>query len=438
MIPEPMVIGLNHSTAPVEIREKITFPGNERGEVCRAFLALDGVHESLIVSTCNRAEVLVGTTDASTAADAIIKAVGDIHSLDTSVFRDHLYVRTGSDAVRHVYRVASSLDSMVLGEPQIVGQVKEAYRQATAGGTTGPMLNRLMHKAFFTAKRVRNETGVGLAAVSVAYVAVELASKILGDLAEKSVLLVGAGEMAELAARHLLNQIVRPIAVVNRTFQSAVTLAAELGGSAMEMDRLEEALENADVVITSTGSSEPLIGPVLMREVMKRRRYRPVFLIDIAIPRDVAPEVHQVDGVYLYNIDDLQAVADENLGERRQEAERGETIVADEVMKFMEWTRTLGLEPTIKALIKKLEQIREGELGRMNGKLTDLTPEQRDLVEGITRSIIKKIAHDPIVFLKRTKSRAGSNIYLDAAQRMFSLEDFLPRDGSDKKESSKQ
>jgi glutamyl-tRNA reductase len=416
-----LVIGLNHSTAPVEVRERITFPGDQDGKVTRIIADVSGVEEAMILSTCNRAEIIttVGTAD---TREKLIDAVGQIHDLDPSQFREFLYVKEDWEAVRHVFRVASSLDSMVLGEPQILGQVKEGYRRATEVSTTGPILNRLMHRAFFTAKRVRTETGVGAAAVSVAYVAVELAKKILGRLHDKAVLLIGAGEMAELAARHLAGQVERPVVVVNRTLANACALAKQLDGTAMAIDQLHDALAGADVVITSTGSCEPLIRPSEMKMVMKRRRYRPIFLVDIAIPRDVDPEVNDIDGVYLYNIDDLQLVMEENIGERREQAVRGERIVDEEVDKFINWSKTLESTPTIVALREKLEAIRTGEMSRLNGRLSKLNPEDRETVEMITRSIINKIAHDPISFLKKTGARSKRSEYLDLAQRLFRLD----------------
>lgn len=422
MSAEILVIGLNHKTAPVEIRERITFPGDHEGRVTRHVADLEGIDEAIILSTCNRAEIICSAEDPLGCTEHLICAIGTIHGMDPEPFRKYLYIKAGPDAIRHVFRVAASLDSMVVGEPQILGQVKEAYRRATVVNATGPILNRLMHRAFFTAKRVRNETGVAMAAVSVAYVAVELAGKILGDLQDKTVLLIGAGEMAELAARHLVTHVRKPLVVVNRTYETACELAESFRGSALAMDKLEDALTEADVVITSTGSCEPLITSQNMKSVMRRRRYRPVFLIDIAIPRDVAPQVNDLDGVYLYNIDDLQAVVDENLGERRQEALRGETIVAQEVSKFVDWTKTLESAPTIIAFRDKLEAIRAGELARLNGKLSKLDPQDRETVEAITRSIINKIAHDPISFLKKVGSRTKRNTYLDIAQRMFRLE----------------
>ncbi len=263
--------------------------------------------------------------------------------------------------------------------------------------------------------------------------AVELARKILGDLNDKAVILIGAGEMAELAARHLTTHVEKPILVVNRTLENACQLARRLQGSAAPMDKLEEGLGTADVVITSTGSCDPIITFAQMKAVMKKRRYRPIFLIDIAIPRDVEAAVNDIDGVYLYNIDDLQAVVDENLGGRKQEALRGEQIVAEEVEKFTYWARTLDSTPTIVAIKERLETIRAGELARLNGKLSHLAPEEREVVEIITRSIINKIAHEPISFLKKVGRTSKRNVYLYTAQRMFKLDGLL--DDSEEEES---
>jgi glutamyl-tRNA reductase len=422
-----LVIGLNHSTAPVRIRERITFPGDEEGHVTRGLLEIPNVEEAMVLSTCNRSEVIAVAEDPQSVSETLIQAVGKIHGLEEDAFRPFLYVKHGVEGVRHVFRVASSLDSMVVGEPQILGQVKEGYRRAGTVGATGPILNRLMHRAFFAAKRVRSETGIGVAAVSVAYVAVELARKILGELTDKSVLLIGAGEMAELAARHLANQVEQPIVVANRTLENACALAHRLQGSAVSMDKLQDGLASADVVITSTGSCDPILTTTEMKSVMRKRRHRPIFLIDIAIPRDVDPAVNDLDGVYLYNIDDLQAVVEENVGGRKQEALRGELIVDEEVEKFMRWAQTLDSTPTIVALKAKLESIREGELTRLNGKLSHLSPEARETVEMITRSIINKVAHDPISFLKKSGSSSKRNTYFYAVQRLFKL-DGLPDD----------
>lgn len=420
---EILVVGLNHRTAPVEVRERITYPGNSNGQMTRLFLEIDGVSEALIISTCNRAEVVVAGTCDERTLSRILDTVSTIHDIPREFFENYLYSRQGAEAVSHIFRVAASLDSMVLGEPQILGQVKEGYRLAASVNATGPILNRLMHRAFFTAKRVRTETGVGLAGVSVAYVAVELAKKILGNLQDKAVLLVGAGEMAELAARHLSSQVRTPPVIVNRTIENACTLAGMLNGLARGMDQLEDCLAQTDVAITSTGSCETLITSAHMTRVMRRRRNKPIFIIDIAVPRDVEISVNDIDGVYLYNIDDLQSVVAENVEERSQEAIRAETIVAEETAKFIDWSKCLDSTPTIVAIRRRLEEIRANELARSNGKLSSLNPAQREAVEMITKSIINKIAHDPIAFLKRAKSRPKRNLYLDIAQRMFNVSD---------------
>jgi glutamyl-tRNA reductase len=403
--------------------------------VTRSFADIDGVEEAMILSTCNRAEIIVTAEQEARSVDGLIRAIASIHGLDPGLFREFLYVKEGEEAIRHVFRVAASLDSMVVGEPQILGQVKEGYRRAANVNATGPILNRLMHRAFFTAKRVRSETGIGTAAVSVAYVAVELAKKILGELRDKVVLLIGAGEMAELAATHMAGQVERPIIVVNRTLENACSLARSLSGAALSMEQLEEGLVAADVVIASTGSCEPVIRKDRLKNVMRRRRFRPIFLIDIAIPRDVEAAVNDIDGVYLYNIDDLQAVVEENLGERREEALRGERIVEEEMVKFVNWATSLDCTPTIVALKEKLEEIRTGELAKMNGKLAALNPAEREAVEMITRSIVNKIAHDPIAYLKKAGVRSKGNVYLDIAQRLFKL-DGLTTDLAEEKEES--
>jgi glutamyl-tRNA reductase len=416
-----LVIGLNHTTAPVDVRERVTFADDVDGALTRGLLDVECVDEAMILATCNRSEVIATTSDPDKTETALIDAIADMHDMESAPLQEFLYLKRGPEAVRHVFRVSSSLDSMVLGEPQILGQVKDSYRKAAMARAAGPVINRLMHRGFFTAKRVRSETGVGLAAISVAYVAVELARKILGELQDKRVLLIGAGEMAELAARHLISQVEQPLTCINRTYETACTLATNLCGTALPMDQLDEGLVSADVVITSTGSSDPIILKDRMKAVMRRRRYLPVFIIDIAIPRDVEPSVNDVDGVYLYNIDDLQAVADENLGERQKEALKAEKIVEEEVRKFMAWSESLAAAPTIVALKDKLEHIRSQELSRLNGKFTELDPEQKEAVEQLTRSIINKIAHEPITFLKKAAERPRRNAYLDVAQRLFGL-----------------
>jgi glutamyl-tRNA reductase len=428
-----IVLGVNHTTAPVLVRERITFPGNQDGAVSRLVAQTKGVEECVILSTCNRAEVIAAVDDCEEVSERLVQLVAQIHGLGANSLMPHLYVKMKSEAIRHVFRVTSSLDSMVLGEPQIVGQVKAAFKRDAAANTTGPLINRLMHRAFFTAKRVRTETGVALAAVSIAYVAVELAKKILGELEQCQALLIGAGEMAELTARHLAGNVRKPIRIINRTIENACVLANEFEGTAEPMDRLFDALATADVVISSTGSCDPIIMFSDMKAVMKRRRHKPIFMIDIAIPRDIEPRVNDLDGVYLYNIDDLQAVVDENIGERLVEAEKAGNIVDEEVRKFMNWNRSLEWAPTIVALKNKFEEIRISEIGRLNGRLAPLSDSERESIDILTKSIINKIAHGPISFMKQSLKTSRHNQHIDFVQRVFDLNTFVS--GSESEEA---
>ncbi|MCX5873959.1 MAG: glutamyl-tRNA reductase [Deltaproteobacteria bacterium] len=431
-----LVLGINHNTAPVLIREKVTFPGNQDGAVTRLVAQAEDILECIIVSTCNRAEIIVVTNDPDLSAENLIELVSKIHELDVESIRPYFYIKKGKEAVRHVFRVTSSLDSMVLGEPQIVGQVKEAFKRDAAANATGPLLNRLMHRAFFTAKRVRTETGVALAAVSIAYVAVELAKKILGELEQRQALLIGAGEMAELTARHLASNVKRPIKIINRTLENACVLAAEFDGSAESMEQLYDALADADVVISSTGSCDPIIRFREMKTVMHRRRHKPIFMIDIAIPRDIEPEVNDLDGVYLYNIDDLRAVVEENIGERRAEAEKADKIVDQEVGKFINWTKSLEWAPTIVALKERFEEIRANEISKMNGKFGSLDETEREAIDILTKAIINKIAHGPISFMKQSIKTTRRDQHVDFVQRVFGLDTFVSETESEEVKTS--
>ncbi|MDA8407967.1 MAG: glutamyl-tRNA reductase [Deltaproteobacteria bacterium] len=420
-----LVLGINHNTAPVLIREKVSFPGNHDGSITRFLTQTGDLLECIILSTCNRSEIIAVTKDPDSSVENLIRLISEIHGLNQDQIGPYFYIKKGQEAVRHLFRVTSSLDSMVLGEPQIVGQVKEAFRRDASANTTGPLLNRLMHRAFFTAKRVRTETGVALSAVSIAYVAVELAKKILGELEQRRTLLVGAGEMAELTARHLASLVKKPIKIINRTFENACELASQFEGTADSMEKLDDALAMADMVISSTGSCEPIIRFQQMKTVMRRRRHKPIFMIDIAMPRDIEPEVNDLDGVYLYNIDDLQSVVDENMGERRLEAEKAGRIVDQEVNKFINWTRSLEWAPTIVSLKEKFEEIRTNEMAKMNGKLGSLNEAEKDAVEILTKAIINKIAHGPIAFMKQSVKTKKINQHVDFVQRVFGLDEFV-------------
>ncbi len=423
-----VLVGMSHATAPVELRNVWPPAGGGPGGGGAGAFDPPAVREALFLATCNRVEALV------LAEGTAVEAAGQLAArLTTGRQRPAeelgrcLYFHQGDAAVRHIFRVASSLDSLVVGEPQILGQLKEAYRQAVQAGACRAVLNRLLHKTFSVAKRVRTETSIGGAAVSVAYAAVELARKIFDDLGGLDVLLLGAGEMAELAAEHLRAQGVARVCVANRTRERAVELCARLGGGrAYSLAQLPEALAGADIVIASTGAPQPLVSPELARQVQRVRRGRPVFLIDIAVPRDVDPKVGRLDGFYLYDLDDLAQVVEKNRASRRQAAETAEMIVAEEVRKFGRWLETLAAVPTIAELSAKAEALRQAELARTLKDLGGLAPEQTAALERLTRSLVKKLLHDPILFLREEchgKTPELRREQLALVRRLFHLEE---------------
>jgi len=420
-----ILLGLNHRTAPVEVRECLAPAAEALPGLLRQALLLPGVREAFFVSTCNRVEVLAAAEEAKEAGPALMEWLLAGKPVTPEQAAQALYRYQDEDAVRHLFRVASSLDSMVLGEPQILGQIKEAYRLATQAGSTRTVLNRLLHKTFQVAKRVRTETSIGGAAVSVSFAAVELAKKIFDDLKGLNALLIGAGEMAELAAEHLKNQGVARVLVANRTLERAVELSRRLGGGgAYGLDDLPEVLGQADIVISSTGSPEAIITHDLTRRALKKRRGRPVFFIDIAVPRDVEPKVAEIEGCFVYDIDDLTQVVEANRQGRQEQARAAERIVAEEVVKFSRWLRSLDVVPTIAELTGKAETIREAELGRTLRDLNGISPEQAQAVDRLTKAVVKKVLHDPILFLKdqsHIKSEDTKRNQLALIRRMFKL-----------------
>jgi glutamyl-tRNA reductase len=416
-------IGMNHETAPVEMRECLA--GDPQG-VARAlsFMRTEAsIREGLFLSTCNRVEALVTTEQADEATKGLIAMMHRIAGIPEPQLSKALYRYQGMDAVRHIFRVASSLDSMVVGEPQILGQVKEAYGEASRSRSSGVILNRLMHRSFHVAKRVRTETGICEAAVSIAYAAVELAKKIFHELAGKKVLLIGAGEMAELALRHLLRQGITEMAVANRTFERAVELARNFGASAVSFDEMDAELSSADIVITSTGATEPFITPERLRGIMRRRRNRALFFIDIAVPRNVQPEVNLLDNVYVYDIDDLQGVIRYNLTQRQQEALKAERIVEEEVVKFEKWLKTLSVVPTIISVREKAARIVQAELKKSGPTLVGLNAQQQSAIQTLALSIAEKVVNDPILFLKSRADRPSVHDYIDSVRKLFRLDD---------------
>lgn len=420
-----VLVGISHKTAPLEVRECLAPEPEQVDDLLRQCVALDGVREAFMVATCNRVEVLVAS-EADDAAAAIGAWLGQGKPVDPAKLEAALYVHTGEAAVRHLMRVAASLDSMVVGEPQILGQIKEAYRVATVAGTSHTVLNRLLHKTFQVAKKVRSQTNIGGAAVSISYAAVELGKKIFDDLAGLSALVIGAGEMAELAVDHLMGQGVSRILVANRTLERAVELAGRWRGEALGLDELEQVLGQVDIVITSTGSSQPVITHRLAKQALKRRRGKPLFFIDIAVPRDVESRVSEIDGCFVYDIDDLTQVVEANRANRGKAAQEAERIVAQEVVKFMAWLKSLGAVPTISALAAKGEILRQAELRRTLKDLNGIGPQEAEAIDRLTQALVKKLLHDPILFLKdpsHSKSEETKREQLALVRRLFNLEE---------------
>jgi glutamyl-tRNA reductase len=439
---ELLVVGLNHKTAPIEIRECLAFPEDKLADALYKVHTLPSLKENMIVSTCNRVEVYAATRETEKAILDLKEFLSQYHGIPLKEFEKRLYAYVGEEAVRHIFRVASSLDSMVLGEPQILGQIKDAYDLSQQVKTSGLILHRLLHRAFHVAKRVRTETKIIIGAISVSSVAVELAEKIFGILEKKTVLLIGAGEMCELAARHLVSVGVDKILVTNRTAERAASLAQEFRGEVIPFEDMAQGLKRADIVISATNSPQYLIQHEQITKVIKDRRQKPIFFIDIADPRDIEPKVGDIENVYLYNIDDLQKVANENMKDREKEARNAETIVKDETVKFVNWYRSLDVTPTIVALRKKFEEIRKKELEKTLSLLPNLSEKEKQSLEALTSAIINKILHAPITLLKQTNEEAMADLYLDALHALFglpekSLETFLEKfEGEKEKEET--
>ncbi len=417
-----ILIGMNHKTAPLEIREKLSLSCWTDVNPVRELTKLPRLKEAMYLSTCNRVEVLADTEDAASAIDDLKAFIFQHGNLSREEMERCLYVYFDHDAVRHLFRVASSLDSLVMGEPQILGQVKEAYHQAVENNAAGMMLNKVLHQAFRAAKRVRTETCLANNAVSVSFAAVELAKKIFGRLEGKTVLLVGAGEMSELAARHLVNQGAGRFLVANRTYARAQQMAETYHGAAVEFGELAERMGEADIVITSTGAADYVITKDMAARALHKRKNNLLFLIDIAVPRDVEPGAGEIDNVFLYNIDDLQEVVDENIKGRRQEAEKAEAIIEEEMVKYNAWLNSLKVVPTIVSLRGKVENIIKGELEKSGAWMKNLNDEERKNVELLASSIVKKIIHDPIAGLKEESMDDGAESYLVAVRRLFKLD----------------
>jgi glutamyl-tRNA reductase len=415
-----LAVGLSHRTAPVELREAVDF-GRRGLDVALQALATRGLGpETVVLSTCNRAEVYA-VAESDAAADALSRFFSEYHGVEATRLSEHLYYHRGVDAARHLFRVAAGLDSLVVGEPQILGQVKSAYSTASDLQFAGTVTHRLFHSAFAVGKRVRSETGLGEGAVSVSYAAIELAKKIFGNLSGLHVLILGAGEMAELTGVHLRAQRVKQITIASRTLASAESLARQLEGRAVPWQDLRAALATADIVVTATGAAEPVLTRPMVDEAMRSRRDRPLFVIDIALPRDVEEAVAKLDQVFLYHMDDLQSIVSENLARRSSELAAAEAIVEEEVARFAAWLQSREIVPTIVALRQRFESIRQAELRRLEPKLAGLPPEARARIDDVTRLLVEKLLLAPTERLKNVGDEALVVAYAEALHGLFDL-----------------
>jgi glutamyl-tRNA reductase len=418
-----VLIGINHKTAPIELRECLAFSEEDTLKTFSIFKNSPVIKELMLFSTCNRVELLMTTPNPNEAIHTAKQYLSDSKGMALNQFENALYVHQGDNAVRHIFRVASSLDSLIVGEPQILGQIKDAYRRATSQKTSGVILNRLLHKTFFVAKRVRHETGIGDHAVSISYAAIELAKKIFGSLEGKEILLIGAGEMAELAVENLIRNRSGNIFVANRTFENALKLADKFKGTAIRYEEISGALEQVDIIISSTGATDLIIHQDQVKKILRKRKNRPLFFIDIAVPRDIDPGINRLTNAYVYDIDDLKGVIEENIEDRKREAFKAERMIDEAVVKFRQWHENLDTVPTIIDLRKKLETISQNEVKKTFKSLQHLSETDYQAIIRMTNAIINKILHDPTLFLKQNGYHGPSSASIDFARKLFNLDD---------------
>jgi len=416
-----VLLGLSHKTTPVELRGRLAWAAGEIPGVLSALCSLPGIEESCLISTCNRTEFYLASEDGVPVLELVLRFWAEAKGVDPEELGPHTYSASDMAVVQHLFRVASGLDSMILGETQILGQVRDAWMLASEHGSLGKYLHALFNQAVACGKRVHSETAISQNAVSVSYAAVELAKKIFGSLKGVTVLIVGAGKMADLTARHLLDSGVREVLVCNRTYERAVELARQYSGRAVPWEDLGRSLGEAEVVISSTGAPGYVITLDLVREAMRHRRYRPLFIVDIAVPQDVEPAAGSVENVFLYNIDDLEQVVLANLEERKREAQKAERIVAEEVRGFQAWFRSQDAVPLIRSLREKAEEIRRKELERLFHRLPGLTDREREIIAGTTALIVNKILNDPTVKVKEFAGGEDGEVYLRAFSLLFNL-----------------
>ena len=418
-----LITGVSHKTAPVEVREGLAFSEETAPEALADLSARDGVEEALILSTCNRVEIAVATADGYNPRDIVDGFLTGWKAIGLKGWEPYLYRHEGRDAIHHLFRVACSLDSMVVGEPQILGQLKAAYAAARDRGALSGTLDGLVTRAFSVAKRVRSETGIGQMAVSVSYAAVELARKIFGSLSHRVVMIAGAGKMSELAARHLRRSGATEVLVTNRTYERAVEMAMLFEGTAVEYTQFTAVLPKADILIASSAAPHYILRKDDMQRVIAARRNKPMFLIDIAVPRNIDPAVNEIDNVFLYDIDDLQEVVNANLRERKKEADRAEALVEEEVDRTMARLKAAEVTPTIVGLQEQLEQIRTGEMDKVRRRYGPFTPQQEEALEALTRGIVNKIAHGPISELRNHAGHPDGAHVIAAFRKAFHVQD---------------
>jgi len=417
------LVGVSHRTAPVELREKLDFSSRDVGAAVEVLVTRSSAAESVVLSTCNRSEIYIASTDAEQARQEIVAFLSEYHQLPRDAFMPHLFAHRDMAAARHLFRVAAGLDSLVIGEPQILGQVKEAFQAAAERHCTGPLLTKTFQWAFGVGKRVRTETGLGEGAVSVSFAAVALARKIFGRLEGRRVLVVGAGEISALTAQHLRSQGVEEIVITSRTAAHADALAAQVSGRTVPWAQMRRAIAGADIVLTATGSQRPIITREDVQAVTGRRRTEPLFIIDVAVPRDVDPSVSEIEQVFLYNVDDLQGIVQENLERRGAEIAQAEAIVAEEVARFTVWQRSRRAIPTVVALRQRFDDIRRAELQRLEPRLSGLPADARARVEDVTRLIVEKLLLEPTEQLKALPDEETQAAYTEAVNRLFRLGD---------------
>jgi len=416
-----MIIGVNHKVAPVEVREKLAYTGECEHPVI-AIGNIDGCNECCFLGTCNRVEVIFTSSTPEKTAKAVRQFLFSRSNLSDEEAVRYSYLHSGREAINHLFRVAASLDSMIVGEPQILGQLKGAYRDARTHKSVGVILNKFINKSFSVAKRTRTETNIGGSAVSISFAAVQLAKKIFGSLDNKKVMLIGAGEMAELAAEHLIAQGISEVVVANRTLKNAITLAEKFKGSATSLDKLTEELESVDILISSTGATGLVLRKEDVKPIMRRRMESPLFLIDIAVPRDLDPGLNDIDNVYLYDIDNLKDVVDVNKEERKKEAGKASMIVEEETDKFLQWLESMELTPTIKDLRRKIDMIRKAEVEKTMGSLGELSKKQRKSVEAMANAMANKMLHNPLMFLKSESNALDKRQKIDLIRKIFDLD----------------